>query len=383
MAIQSKEMSRLSTLKLYARTSSHSGIYMLFLVNRMQMLFYILIMPLYLVHPYMLWAIVAVGLLSQLNLMVLSKWFASDFAAQGYEGFVRLFGRGTVRLFAVIGLLLLMVKITVITLGYVDIVNLFIFPSMDRNWLVLAIVASGCYVAVQGMEQTIRFIIIVILCSAWIVSVYIPFLLPPIASVHELYPLLPIEWTPHTWKGFLFIWSSMSGPEYLICIALWLNPRQSMVKYFTIGNAVTVVEYLILFIASLLFYGSNYLSKSHYPVVNMVRYLQSPVFERIDILLVSIHLFHFVFAISLFLLYFYGAIRMILGLRERKTSRSGYLLSSAAFLTYMLIVNEWFWQAGTSQNNWTELQIWLGAGTYAAVPALLLLLARRKERVRI
>lgn len=370
----------MKTLSLYDKTSSLGGIYVLFMANRLQMLYFILIMPLYLVYPNMIWAIVVMGILSQINLMLLSKWFSSDFSAKGYQGFVQLFGERMVRFFALTGLLLFIFKITVITLGYVEIVHQFMFPTMDRNWLVLFIVLISCYVAAQGMEKTIRFIVIVFLCSVWILIVYIPFFLPPIASMHDLYPLIPIDWSIHSWKGLLFVWSSLSGSEYLICLVPWFKPKQQMMKYLTIANTVSVMEYLFLFVASLLFFGSNYLSNSNYPVVNMIRYLQSPVFERIDMILISVHMFHFVFVISIFLLYFYGSVRIVLGRLHKQTTRIGFVLSCITFLVYIVIVNKWFWKAGAEQNSWTDLQIWLGAITYSVVPAFLLISIKVKGR---
>jgi hypothetical protein len=371
---------QVKSLSLYDRTSPLGGMYILFTVNRLQMLYFILIMPLYLVHPYMIWAIVVMGIFSQLNLMLLSKWFSSDISAKGYQGFVQLLGERMVRFFALIGLIFFIFKITVITLGYVEIVHQFIFPTMDRNWLVLSIVLISCYVAAQGMEKTIQFIVTVFLCSVWIIIVYIPFFLPPIASIHDLYPLIPTDWSSQNWRGLLFIWSSLSGSEYLICLVPWLKPKQQLTKYLTIANTISVVEYLFLFVASLLFYGSHYLSKNNYPVVNMIRYLQSPVFERIDIILISVHMFHYVFVISIFLLYFYGAIRVILGRLHKQTTRIGYVCSCITFLGYIIVVNEWFWKAGAQQNTWHELQIWLGAITFLLVPVLLFAIMKVKGR---
>lgn len=43
----------------------------------------------------------------------------------------------------------------------------------------------------------------------------------------------------------------------------------------------------------------------------MVRYLQSPILDRIDIIMISVQLFYYAWAIGLFLLFFYGAIRIL------------------------------------------------------------------------
>ncbi len=351
------------------------------MANRLQILYLVLIMPMFLVHPYMIWAIVAFGILSQVNLVMLSKWFASGYSAKGYQGFVELFGERTVRFFAFAGLFLILIKIVVFTSGYVEIIHKFIFPSMEKIWLILFILLTGCYVAAHGMENTIRFVVTVFISSAWIIVVFIPFLFPPVASLYDLYPLIPTEWSMHSWKALLFSWSCFSGPEYLICLVPWLNPHPKMLKYLAMGNAISVLTYSFLFLVSLLFFGSNFLSKISFPIVHMIRYLHSDIFERIDMILISIHLFNFVFAIAIFLLCFYGAARIILGRVYEQTTRIGFMTSCITIFICMAIVNEWFWKAPPGQNIWVDVEIWSEALTYFLIPAFLLVSIKRKGRI--
>jgi hypothetical protein len=365
----------------FASSSTYSGVYVVFMVNRLQILFSILILPMYLVHSYMIWGIVAIGILSQLNLLILSKWFSSDFAAKGYNGFVELFGERTVRLFVIAGLFPILLNIVVNTLGYVQMVHTFIFPSMDNKWLILSIFLVGCYVAAKGMANTIRFVMIAFLSGAWIILLFLPLFFPPEASLYDLYPLVPTDWSIGPWKSWLALWSSFSGPEYLICLTTWLSPQQKIRKYLTLANAITVFEYVYLFVASLLFFGPHYLNAINFPVVHMGRYLQSPVIERIDTILLSIHMFNYVFAIAILLLCFYGAVRIILGRLHKQTTRTGYVSACLVILICMFIVDKWFWNATARENFWVTLQMWLGAFTYSLIPVFLLLAIKRKGAV--
>jgi hypothetical protein len=370
-----------TAFSLYDKTSALGGVYVMLIVNRMQLIYFFLVLPRYLLHPYMIWGIVAMGILSQVNLMMLSKWFSSDYSAKGYQGFVELFGERAVRFFVFTGLFLILLKITVSTLIYVKTVQQFVFPSMNINWLILFTLLISCYVAAQGMENTIRFSIISFSGSFWIILLFCSFFFLPIASLHDLYPLIPTDWSMHLWKALLFVLSSLSGPEYLICLAPWLRPQQKMLKYLTLGNAITVLEYLIELVASLLFFGSQYLSKTNFPVVNMMRYLQSPVFERIDIILLSAHMFHFVFIISILLLCFYGATRIVVGRLHKQTTRIGFISSCITIFVCIIMVNKWFWTEGGEQNDWLVFEIWSRAVTYLLVPAFLLVAIKRRGRV--
>lgn len=371
----------MSVFSLFEKTSSFHGVYVTMMVNKIQMLYFVIIMPVFLIYPYMIWVIIIVGLLSQISIFMLSKWFNSIYASKGYEGFVEVFGERLVRLLAFIGLGFILLKITVITLGYIEITQYFIFPSLNTNWMILFILLICWYVGSQGMATTIRFIVIAFLCTMWTFLLLFNFLFQPLNAIQDLFPLIPYEWTMKSWKGVLFIYSALSGPEYLVLLAPWFNTKQKILKYMTIGNAFTIFEYVFLFIASLFFFGPHYLEKNRFPIMEMMRYLEAPVFERIDMILISVYLIYFVFAISIFLLLFYGATLITLKRPKDQTTKSGFAICCGIFFICLLIINELLWKKATNQNILLELEIWAGAFTYLFIPLLLFISLKRKGRV--
>ncbi|MBW4083637.1 GerAB/ArcD/ProY family transporter [Paenibacillus sp. S150] len=369
----------MKSLSLYKRTSTLGGIYFLLLVNRMQMHYFILIMPVYLVHSYMVWGIVVMGLLSQLNLMMMSKWFTSSYAAKGYQGFLQLFGKRTVQVFAILGFLIILLKISIITLGYVEMLHSFIFPSMDKRWLILIILLISLYVASHGMENTLRFVVIAFLCGAWIAVLFIPFFFQPDTNYRDLYPLIPTEWSGQSWQGLLFIWSAFSGPVYLAFMVPWLSSNKKISKYLVIGNMLSIMEYLLLFVASVLFYGSYYLRKIDFPIGYMGSYIQTSGLERIDYILISFHMFNYVFDISILLLCFYGAGRVFMRKMKERTTRIGLLSSWFVILISIILMDQWLWQTVPGQKMLLNLQIWIGSCIYLLIPTILFTAVKRKE----
>jgi hypothetical protein len=364
---------------LFKKKSVYGGVYTIFIMNRLQILYFALIMPTYLAVPHMILGIVGMGLLSQINLVILSKWFASVYSTRGYQGFVQLFGEKTVRVLACLSLCIILIKITVITLGYVDVIHQFIFPSMSKKWLLFFSFLMGFYLAVQGMDNMIRFIIIIFLGTVWILVLFLPIFFSPSSSLHDLYPLIPNDWTMHSWKSLLFMFSAFSGPEYLIVLVPWLHPHKQTMPSLTWANTFTVFEYLFLFVASLLFYGSSYLSIASFPIVNMTRYLQSPVFERVDIILISIHIAASVYALALFLLVCYGAVRITVGNVHKPTTLIGLMSICLLIFLWMVLINHYYWEAEAGTKLWTELQLWLGALTYGLIPTVLLIAVKRNK----
>ncbi|WP_256701463.1 GerAB/ArcD/ProY family transporter [Paenibacillus sp. P3E] len=367
------------SLSLYNRTSTLGGIYFLLLVNRMQMHYFILIMPVYLVHSYMVWGIVVMGLLSQLNLMMMSKWFTSSYAAKGYQGFLRLFGKRTVQVFAILGFLIILLKISIITLGYVEMLHSFIFPSMNKKWLILIILLISLYVASHGMENTLRFVVIAFLCGAWIAVLFIPFFFQPDVNYRDLYPLIPTEWSGQLWQGLLYIWSAFSGPVYLVFMVPWLSSNKKISKYLVIGNMLSIMEYSLLFVASVLFYGSYYLRKIDFPIGYMGSYIQTSGIERIDYILISFHMFNYVFDISILLLCFHGAGRVFMRKMKERTTRIGLLSSWFVILISIILMDQWLWQTVPGQKMLLNLQIWIGACIYLLIPTILFTAVKRKE----
>lgn len=371
----------LSGFSLFEKNSSFNGVYLTLMVNRIQMLYFMIIMPVFLIYPYMIWIIIIVGLLSQISIFILSKWFNSIYASKGYEGFAELFGERLVRLLAFIGLGFILLKITVITLGYVEMTQHFIFPSLNTNWMILFILLICWYVGSLGMTPTIRFVVIAFFSTAWIVLLLFNFYFEPVNTIHDLFPVIPYEWTMESWKGVLFIFSAFSGPEYLVLLAPWFNTRIKSLKYMTIGNAFTIMEYVLLFVASLFFFGTHYLEENRFPIIEMIRYLESPMFERIDMILISVYLINFVFAISIFILLLYGAARIVLKRVKDQTTKSGFAVCCSIVFICLVINNELFWKQATHQNILLELEIWAGALTYILIPLFLFTSLKRKGRV--
>lgn len=141
------------------------------------------------------------------------------------------------------------------------------------------------------------------------------------------------------------------------------------------------MEYSFLFIASVLFYGSYFLSKINFPFVYMGSYIQFSALERIDYILISFHMFNYVFDISILLLCFYGAGRVFMSKMNEGTTRIGLLSSWFVVLISIILLNQWLWQKVPGQKMLLNIQICLGACIYLLVPAILFTAVKRKESV--
>ncbi|MEK3799820.1 GerAB/ArcD/ProY family transporter [Peribacillus sp. FSL H8-0477] len=364
-------------LSLFRKSKPLKAVTIFFLVNRFQVFFLLLVFPEYMASPHLIWLIIVLGLLSQGNLFILSKWLSTTYAAKGYLGFVDLFGEWKLRLFTAIALVPVLVKVSFLTINYVAVTRQYIFPSISPVWLIVVFLLISMYVAIKGMENTIRFSIITFFIVIWMILMFLPFFFPPNAAWFNLLPLTSTL-SHQSWKGIMFIWASLSGPEYLICLVPWLKQDKKVGRYLTWANILTIGELLIVLITSLLFFGQNYLKLIKLPYIEMTRYLQSPVFERIDMVVISFYLFHFVFMIAILLLFFYGGVRIIFNKTNTKTTRKGFFLSTLLIAALILFLYQILWTYENQFKVFMNIDIWVSGFTYLFIPSFLVIYSKIK-----
>lgn len=364
-------------LSLFRKSKPLKAVTIFFLANRFQVFFLLLVFPEYMASPHLIWLIIVLGLLSQGNLFILSKWLSTTYAAKGYVGFVDLFGEWKLRLFTAIALVPVLVKVSFLTINYVAVTRQYIFPSISPVWLIVVFLLISMYVAIKGMENTIRFSIITFFIVIWMILLFLPFFFPPNAAWFNLLPLTSTL-SHQTWKGIMFIWASLSGPEYLICLVPWLKQDKKVGKYLTWANILTIGELLIVLITSLLFFGQNYLKLIKLPYIEMTRYLQSPVFERIDMVVISFYLFHFVFMIAILLLFFYGGVRIIFNKVNTKTTRKGFFFSTLFIAALILFLYQILWTYENQFKVFMNIDIWVSGFTYLFIPSFLVIYSKIK-----
>ncbi|NGP46124.1 GerAB/ArcD/ProY family transporter [Bacillaceae bacterium SIJ1] len=365
---------------LFDRSATFGGGYVFAVVNRLQMLYFVLILPEQLMRSHMLILIILIGLVSQLNLWILAKGLSTK-ELRTFEDLERMFGKPLLAVLITLGLGALLLKMCVFTLGYAELIQQFIFTSLSEQWIIAIVIAVSIYIAIRGMEKTIRFGIIAFLFSSWMIIAFIFLFVTSFDSLYHLSDVIPHQWQDVRLINVLLIMSSLSGPEFLICLFPWVGKGGNLLKWLSLGNALSVLEYVFLFAATLVFFGEGYLKEVSFPFVNMIQYMQTSFIERIEVIFLSFHAFHFIFANALFGLSFYGGIRFLLGRLQKANSRLGLLATFSLIGIAMLVASEWLWE-GFHLNTFTIIQVYVGAFTYVVVPTLFYTVIRLRRGQR-
>ncbi len=346
-----------------------------FMVNRIQTLSYILFFPSTFIEPSMIWIILLAAACSHLNIWLLANWLRRMDRPDGYFGTVRLLGKTVLWLFSLFGLSLALVKCAVLLLGYVDIVNNILFPSLDPKLFVALLLFACLYLARLGMEKTLRFGVISFIGTVWVVLFYVPYIFPANADYYHLLPLIPERMPPHPWHTFLTLWAAFAGPEYLLMLPKQAVDERRIQSSLLIGNAFSIVEYVFFFVVCHLFYGSQYLRRLDLPVVQLVRYIHLPFAERLEIIIIPAYAFSVVYVVTFLLLYAAAALRMMTGASDVPSGRKWLGPAFVMLCLTTMAIQYWGWANEMGKNRWIEWHNWSDACTYAALPVLLMIAA--------
>ncbi|PTX64703.1 spore germination protein [Melghirimyces profundicolus] len=332
------------------------------LVNRLQIGYFLLILPKILVYPYMLWVILMVGLVSSLNLHLIGKCLAI------HDGFMK----GVwLRVWMVPAIGILLLKMTLIVRGYAGVVHQFLFPSIGISAFIVLMLVAALYLAKHGMTTVLHFCVIAFLASVWATILYGFLAMPPEAHYSYLYPLIPFQWPSNGFESLLSVWSAFAGPEYLIVLGPWSGGKR-LTKYLLAGHVFSILEYTYLFFVSLVFLGSPYLKTVEFPVFNLLRYVQLPFFERLEMIVIPAYMTPLILIISLLLLYLYGALRILLNRNRKPAHTRGLFMVSLAVAGYLLMVDRWLWTTEIHRRMWEQAQMYVVGATFALAPALFL-----------
>lgn len=352
------------------------------IVNRFQIVYYILFLPHVLIYPYMIWIIPIVALLSHLNLWVLSKWLQTQEARLGQAGFTQLLGGIAVRLLAFVGIGVILMQSTIMTLSYLDVVHQTLFPSMSKVTPLILLGLASFYLARLGMTSVGSFAILAFLMSSWLILLYVQFFLPQKAVYEHLIPIFPQNVPPHILPNLLTVWAAFTGPEYLAFAGRRFAASAGLFRWLALGNAATALEYIFFFVITLLFYGAEYLQKIDLPVVQIVRYIELPFFERLEMIMVSNYMIVIIFMNAFFIHYLYDAVRTVANFVHKPKSALGLTAAAILLVSFMYFFSKYFWVLESEQNRWTTFHVWLSGATYAVIPSFLALAAYLRNKRR-
>ncbi|MGM0852549.1 MAG: GerAB/ArcD/ProY family transporter [Bacillota bacterium] len=356
-------------------SSPINGWLLVFVVNRLQVGYTVLLLPTQLVRGDHYWIILLAFIISQVNLFLISKWINNRNGSEPIE-LKSLLPKPILYPIVMIGIPILLIKFLVIIIGYTKIIQIYLLPEQRQYIILIVLFTVIAYLTSKGVHQITKFAFFAFLFSGWIIFAYIQFFFSPNVSIREFFPLIGEFNSGRDIHSFLYVLSAFSGPELLLFMKARIKDDGKTYKYLTIGNTVTFIEYSLLFILAVLFYGSDYLKKVEYPLVTMARYIHTPFIDRLEMFIIPFFSFPLIFSLSLVNFYIYKGLQYSLRFKENDISFFSFLVLIGCTI---LFVQSNYWVESFQERVWISCYIYTTAILYSLLPLGFLLIKRMKK----
>lgn len=350
------------------------------LINRFQVDYFLLLLPSMLVAPHMIWLILAAGLLAGLQVYGMGKYLDAAGTVSLKKRFAALSENLWVRLMMIAACAVITLKLTIFLRGYAGLVHQYLFPTANTKLFISLIVIGSFLLAKGGLSSTIRFSVIAFIATFFILLLFVHFLFPTNANYYHLLPLLPQEGTDYSWKSLFTLWSLHGGPEYILALTIWAEKKR-ITPYLLTGHTLTTLEYVFIFTATLLFFGPSYLQTLQFPVIGLIRYVQLPFFERIEMFVISLYMTTHILICSILVLLMYGAVRILFKRMHKPTTMRGLFAVHVVLLIYLFIADTLFLSTELTQTIWEKIHLIVSGITFLIVPFLVMFLLRNRKKV--
>lgn len=351
------------------------------LINRFQILHFIIFSTERLKYPHMVWLIILGGVISQLNIYILSRWLSSHPGKKGIWGVYDLFGNVYSKIFLLVWLCFMFIKFIIISSYYVYLLHKYLMTQYPKPTLVLVLIISSVYLASKGFSNALKFSVITFVFSVGIFLLYILLMSDAFVSIQDIFPLFGNVFNCNFLNSVLLIWGFFSGPEYLILIGPYIRSDVNIHKSMFIGNLMTIIEYVAFFLGTFIFYGSDFLPYVQHSYINMINFLQFQFIQRIEMITLPVLMVNFTLSLAVILLSSFKAILYITGSKKKLKENTLAFFMTSSFFTFACIF--FILKLFTTEIQalfWDDVLLYLSVFTYTSIPAIIFIAILAKSR---
>ncbi|AQY39119.1 GerAB/ArcD/ProY family transporter [Bacillus thuringiensis] len=283
------------------------------------------------------------------NLMI---WIIYRILNQGNGDIIiihqNVFGKWIGGLFNLIFLTYLLLMGATTLHSYIEVVSVWMFPSMPL-WILSGFFLILCYYIVTGGFRVVAGIGFfgVIIPSILVFTFFYPL---KYADFRNLFPIWQHSFQ-EIFKGMKGSMFSYLGFETLLIYYPFIKNARTSQRYAHYGNLVTTVIYTYLMILSLTFFSEKQLSSAIWAYLSMTKIIKLPFIERFEYIIISVWAFLILPNITITL---WGVSR---GIKETLRVRQKYILPFLILFIFILtfildnrnkinLLNYWVGQTG-------------------------------------
>ncbi|WP_026478153.1 GerAB/ArcD/ProY family transporter [Alkaliphilus transvaalensis] len=351
------------------------------LINRVQVIHLIIFSTERLQYPHMVWLIILGGVISQLNIYILSRWLSSHMGKKGIVGIFDMFGDVFSKIFLFVWLCFMFIKFITISSAYIYLLHKYLMTQHPKTTLMLIFTMIIVYLASKGFSNTLKFTIITFVFSIGVLFLFISLIISSFVSVQDVFPLFGNIFNSNFLISIVLIWGIFSGPEYLIFIGPYIRSDVNIPKSMFIGNLLTVTEYVIFYLGTFIFYGADFLPYVQHSYISAMGYLQFRSIQRLDMIILPVLIVSFALFLAIILLSSFKAVLYIISSKNKPIENTPLfiiisLIFASACISFVLKVATTEIQA----LFWNQILLYVSIFTYTIIPTMMLIAFLGKSR---
>lgn len=209
-----------------------------------------------------------------------------------------------------------------------------LFPFTPSIVMAPLIIMPSVYMVWQGMKTVARFKLVTML--AYITAIIYVILILKEMRFSFLLPVgeagfIPLAYSMKT-SFFAFI-----GLELIAVFYSEISDKKNALKYHVFANLFSMLFIMLIVIACTAVFGENLLSILNIPLFNLSRVYNAPIFERVDLYIISVWFIAMACSIRAYLMAAYYSMGKIFKLKK---SRLVYSMFICAIIGLSLISND-------------------------------------------
>lgn len=223
---------------------------------------------------------IATTIVLALIILMLRQYDSADL----YGIHVDIFGKWVGNTLSAIYMLYMSSSFFVIFMNYVEIVQVWIFPTLPAWQLSVVLILLSIYAVFGGIRAVIGVALFSVFGTMWMAFViFVPL---QYADVTHLFPIMNTDFK-HMVKGMHSTTLSMMGFEVIMFVYPYVKDKEKIMLYAQLGNLFTTINFTALTLVSILFFASNSLEETIWPVLSMFKIVRLPNLERFEFIAVS------------------------------------------------------------------------------------------------
>lgn len=251
---------------------------------------------------------------------------------------------------------LLLTAITILLIS-VFIIQEWILPKTSFYFIMILFVVNMYFIMRGGVQLIARYAVFVFFFTLWLPLL----LLVPLKDSEWIYllPVLKEGWLPvfYTVKTTI---PAFVGFELAFHLYPYLKNKQQAAKGIVIANTITLSVYLQITLSSFVYFSPHEITQSLWPALTLVKPIEFPFLERLEIIFLSFYIFIFLTSIVPYAFFLLANISELFNKREWQLP---YLL----LLLLLLVVLSFFFSPSYAEIM--LLKKWMGEAGYLAAYA--------------